>query len=326
MKSEVKAKMIAIGSADIDEDALGDLTVPTAGPGAGKKAFFFKSGNRRVRLSVNKDSPLKVFTKNDHVVIYYDNEELVTGKIEPELVHCPGQAYITVSEKCIFDCKFCPVPKLGGRIKSFKEVIKLLEKAYDTGKMDSISITSGVSETPDKEVERVNEIVLEAKKYGVPIGVSVYPTNKSNKILKAAGVDEIKYNVETMDRAVFDEVCPDQNLEYILDKLEEAVKLFGKNHVFSNFIIGLGENDDSVIQGIEELASIGVIPILRAANLSPLREGEVYINRPTAERIMYLTRKLKEILDIHGLNAAVSRTMCLPCTGCDMNPHIDLDE
>jgi hypothetical protein len=49
------------------------------------------------------------------VVILYDGRELVRGRIEPALLHCPEQAYITLSESCIFDCTFCPVPKLGGR-------------------------------------------------------------------------------------------------------------------------------------------------------------------------------------------------------------------
>ncbi|AEH60249.1 Radical SAM domain protein [Methanosalsum zhilinae DSM 4017] len=325
MKSEVKAELISIGSVDIDESALGDISIPTAGPGAGKKAFFFRSGNRRVRLSVNHDSPLKAVAIGEGITIYRNDREIARGHLEHELVHCPRQAYITVSEKCIFDCKFCPVPKLGGRVKTFEEVMSILEMAYSTGNLDSISITSGIYDSPEGEVERVARIVRESRKYEVPIGVSVYPTEESSRILKQAGASEIKYNVETMDCDLYSEVCPDQDLDYTLNKLEEAVELFGKNRVFSNFIIGLGESDDSVISGIRKLASLGVIPILRVAGLHPLRAGEVYVDRPDSKRILFLTRKLREILDYHGLRADISRTMCLPCTGCDMNPHIDLD-
>ncbi len=325
MKSEVKAELIFIGSVDIDESVLGDISIPTAGPGAGKKAFFFRSGNRRVRLSVNHDSPLKAVAIDDGIAIQRNDREIVRGKIEPELVHCPGQAYITVSEKCIFDCKFCPVPKLDGRVKTFEEVMGILEMAYSTGNLNSISITSGIYDSPQGEVERVARIVRESRKYEVPIGVSVYPTDEASCILKQAGASEIKYNVETMDRDLYSEVCPDQDLDYTLNKLEEAVELFGKNRVFSNFIIGLGESDQSVISGIRELASIGVIPILRVAGLHPLRVGEVYVDRPDSKRILFLTRNLRDILDYHGLRSDISQTMCLPCTGCDMNPHIDLD-
>ncbi|MBU4138649.1 MAG: hypothetical protein KJ729_01695 [Euryarchaeota archaeon] len=41
-----------------------------------------------------------------------------------------------------------------------------------------------------------------------------------------------------------------------------------------------------------------VIPIIRAVGVHPLRFEE--------------------------LDASAAKTMCLPCTGCDLNPHIDL--
>lgn len=32
-------------------------------------------------------------------------------------------------EKCIFDCKFCPVPKLQGRVKTINEMLAMTEQA-----------------------------------------------------------------------------------------------------------------------------------------------------------------------------------------------------
>jgi len=157
-----------------------------------------------------------------------------------------------------------------------------------------------------------------------PIGVSVYPTADSNRKLKEAGAVEVKYNVETMDREIFKRVCPGMDHDFIIGKLKEAVGLFGRNFVFSNFIIGLGESDKTVEAGLEELALMDVVPILRAASMHPLRVGEIEIERPDRERLLKLTRILRRILDEHGLRADVSRTMCLPCTGCDLNPHLDM--
>ncbi|HJH31299.1 MAG TPA: radical SAM protein [Methanosarcinaceae archaeon] len=324
MKPEIKAELIAVGAVDVDKSLLGRITVPTAGPGAGNTAFFFSSCGHRVRLAVNEGSPLRAVMEGNDLVILKGGTEFARGKLEEELVHCPGQAYITLSEKCIFDCKFCPVPKLDGRVKSLGEVLELIENANATGKMTAISITSGIAETVEKEVVRAIEVVRAVKKYNVPIGVSVYPTPDSSRRLKEAGAIEIKYNVETMDREVYDRVCAGQNLDFILESLRDAVGVFGRNRVFSNIIIGLGESDENVEEAIEELASMGVIPILRAGSMHPLRAGEVYIERPTLERILKLTHVLRRILDEHGLRADVSQTMCLPCTGCDMNPHTDL--
>jgi biotin synthase-related radical SAM superfamily protein len=325
MNAEVKAMLVSIGSADIDEKLITTTTTPTAGPGAGMTSFFFRSGGHRVRLGVSKNSPLKVIKENNEIVILKDGTELVRGELEDALSHCPGQAYITISESCIYDCKFCPVPKLRGEAKSLKTILDIVEECYRTGKMEAISITSGIETSPEDEVEKAVKVVAELKKrYQVPIGVSVYPTRTSSHELKEAGAVEIKYNVETMDPEIFKRVCSGLSLEFIMDALNDAVSIFGRNRVFSNFIIGLGESDECVERGVTKLVRMGVIPILRPISQHPLREGEVFVDRPSPERLIRLAEMLREILDRYGLRADISQTMCLPCTGCDMTPHRDV--
>ncbi|MBN1134859.1 MAG: radical SAM protein [Methanosarcinaceae archaeon] len=325
MNAEIKAMLLSIGSADVDASVLGTNLSSTAGPDAGKSSFFFKSGKHRVRLGINKDSPLKVKKLDKGVVIKKDGIEIVRGEIETALAHCPKQAYITLCEKCIYDCKFCPVPKLKGKVKSKDDILKIVDNVFKAGELKAISLTSGVEKSPEYEVDRAVGIVRVLKeKYNVPIGVSVVPTKESSQKLHNAGVSEVKYNVETMDREIFKKVCGDFSLDFILKALKEAVEIFGRNHVYSNFIIGLGETDETVRAGVEELADIGVIPILRAINPHPLREGETTTIRPSAERLLKLAKMTRSILDKYGLRADVAQTMCLPCTGCDLVPHIDL--
>ena len=60
-----------------------------------------------------------------------------------------------------------------------------------------------------------------------------------------------------------------------MDALQEAVGVFGKNRVFTNIIVGLGESDDLLRRSIDELTEMGVIPVLRAVFPHPLRAGEV---------------------------------------------------
>jgi len=114
----------------------------------------------------------------------------------------------------------------------------------------------------------------------------------------------------------------------VLASLKDAVSIFGRNRVFANFIIGLGESDRTVRGGVETLAGIGVIPILRALNLHPLRPDLVDVcpdaARPDANRLLRLARFEREVLDAHGLRADVAETMCLPCGGCDLVPHRDV--
>jgi len=319
--------LISIGSADIDDSLLpkGLATSATAGPGAGGTSFFVTSGGHRVRLSINRKSPLKVIPWENGIAIMKDGDIIATGKLEEPLCHCPGQAYITISERCVFDCKFCPVPRLQGEVKDIPAILAMVDAASARGGMEAISLTSGVEISPDDEVKKVVNVVKELKKhYSVPIGVSVYPTETSSEELFRAGAVEVKYNVETMDPGIFSLVCPGLSIESILAALEQAVMVFGRNHVFSNFIIGLGESDEMVREGVEKLVKMGVIPILRPVSMSPYRTGEIEVTRPSPERLLKLANMEKELLTRYGLDPSRALTMCLPCTGCDIAPHRDL--
>ena len=328
MDAEIKAMLVSIGSADIDEALLRETvktTIPSAGPGAGLESFFIKSGGHRVRLSINKNSPLKVVRCCSDVVVIKDGKPIVTGQLEPALSHCPDQAYLTISGRCIYDCKFCPVPKLNGDVKVPDEILSLVEEAKRTGRLRAISLTSGVEKSPEEEVRKAVSIVLALRaRYDLPIGVSVYPTDTSSEELKEAGATEIKYNVETMDPEIFSRTCPGLSLEYVLKSLEKAVKIFGKNRVSSNFILGLGESDECVLTGVARLAEMGVIPILRPISPHPLRKGEVKVERPSAERLLGLARATRKVLEDNDLRADLAETMCLPCTGCDIASHRDI--
>ncbi|MBN1762739.1 MAG: radical SAM protein [Methanomicrobia archaeon] len=327
LNAEKKAELVAIGTVNVYESLLSRISVSSAGPGTGLKSIFFSSGGHRVRLEINKDSPLKMSKANGDFIIWKDGKELVRGEIEPIFAHCPEQAYITLSERCVYDCKFCSVPKLQGKIKTLEEVVAMVEQAKKTGKLKAIALTSGIVKSPEDEIDRVIDVVNALKKYNVPIGVSVHPTKDSSQRLKDAGVVEVKYNVETMDRAIFERNCKGRkglSLDFILDSLRDAVRVFGANRVSTNFIIGLGETDECVRAGVEYLARMGVIPILRPITIPPLRKDELEATRPSAERLLKLARMTREILDKYGLNVEEAQTMCLPCTGCDITPYRDV--
>ena len=309
---ELKAFLISIGSVSIDSSLIPRARGSTAGPGAGTGSVFFRSGDTRVRLSINKASPLSILgvEGEGNAALFYEGREIARGKLEPALAHCPEQAFITLCEKCIFDCKYCPVPKLQGHVKSEEEVLSIIDEVLKTGNLKAISLTSGVETSVEGEVERVLKLLPALKKYNVPIGVSVYPTAGCSRKFYEAGVSEVKYNVETMDCEIFNKVCGDLSLDYILDRLKEAVDAFGKN-------------DSSVKEGIETLAKMGVIPILRPVNPHPLRVGDCFTERPSPERILRLAKIEAEILKKCGLNPGLAKTMCLKCTGCDLVPFVD---
>ncbi len=323
MDLETKALLLSVGTVQLSRPHTGG-EISTAGPGAGGKSVFFQSGSRMVRLSVVASSPLHLETRPDGVIILLEGKEIARGKLVEPLLHCPEQAYITISERCIYDCKFCAVPKLRGGVKSLQTVKQMAEEARKTGNLRSISLTSGVEVSPMHEAKRVAEIIRDLKSFGVPIGVSVSPFPGVNQILKDAGADEVKYNLETVDRDLFSRVCPGISFQEIMDALREAVAIFGPNRVFTNIIVGLGESDETLRHGIDELTGMGVLPILRAAYPHPLRAGEVEIIRPSADRLRDLARYLKVKLDENDLDGSLALTGCYRCTGCDLAPGKDL--
>lgn len=323
MDLATKAFLISVGTVDLPGQGTSGQ-VSTAGPGAGGQSVFFRSGDRIVRLAVVAGSPLRLEQREEGCAILKGDEEIARGQLVEPLLHCPEQAYITVSERCIYDCKFCAVPKLRGGVKSREAIRRMVEGAQRTGNLRAISLTSGVEVSPEHEGKRVAEIVADLKSFGVPVGVSVSPFPGVNQILSAAGADEVKYNLETVDRDIFQRVCPRISFEGIWDALAEAVRIFGRNRIFSNVIVGLGESDRTLRTGIDELAEMGVLPILRAVYPHPLRAGEVEMTRPSAERLLSLASHLKMALEKNELRGDLALTGCYRCTGCDLAPGRDL--
>jgi biotin synthase-related radical SAM superfamily protein len=323
MDLETKALLLSVGTVQVAEPHAGGRA-STAGPGAGGQSVFFQSGPHLARLSVAESSPLCLESRDEGVAIMMDGREIARGRLAEPLLHCPEQAYITVSERCIYDCKFCAVPKLSGGIKSNQTVLQMVEEAARTGNLQAIALTSGVEVSPRHEAERVAGIVADLKRFGVPVGVSISPFPGVNQILKDVGADEVKYNLECVDPDLFLQVCPGISFQEIMDALQEAVAIFGKNRVFTNIIVGLGESDETLHRSIDELTEWGVIPVLRAVFPHPLRAGETWMERPSAKRLLDNAHYLKAALEKKGLDGAVALTGCYRCTGCDLTPGRDL--
>ncbi|QSZ67078.1 radical SAM protein [Methanofollis aquaemaris] len=316
----LKAELLARGRVKVvGVPAKQYVSSSTAGPGAGGTgSLFFSVDGRRVRLSVDPEADLTLIHEGMGKATIPFGGELVRGVLEPAPLHCPRQAYITLSERCIFSCKYCAVPLNQGRIKMLDEVIEMVRSVL--GEIDAISITSGVAGSVAEEERRTIGIVRLLVPFGLPIGVSIYPTPQTPRLLREAGVAEVKFNLEAATPGLFAEMCPGQDWNLLWEVLEESVGLFGKNHVQSNVIVGLGESDEEMEAVIRRLCSIGVIPVLRP--LSP-GAGLAHFARPSAERLLRLHAVLKKALDEAGLDPAAARTMCAACTGCDLIPGRD---
>lgn len=104
LSANKKSLLISIGHARVDTALQTPEYVgsSTAGPGAGGRSVFFASGGKRVRLSIREESLLLIKPDGDGVTIERDGVIIAEGELERIGMHCPQQAYITVSERCCF--------------------------------------------------------------------------------------------------------------------------------------------------------------------------------------------------------------------------------
>lgn len=317
---ELKARLLAVGKVRLSGEPPGPYrSSSTAGPGAGTGgSVFFSPGTGRVRLGIDPGSPLEIVHLGGGRAVLKDGNEEIHGTLEPIALHCPRQAYITVSSGCVYHCRYCEVPAIAAGRKTIGEIEAMVEGVKDHA--DAISLTSGVLSDIAEEEEYVLQVVDRLKRFGLPIGVSIFPGPETARNLHAAGVVEVKFNVEAATRDLFTVMCPGLDWDAVWAALGESVRLFGRNHVFSNLIVGLGESDAEAEACIRALTTLGVIPVLRPLNPAGALSG---YPRPPAARLLGLFLVHSRALAAEGLDPCHARTMCVECTGCDMVPGRD---
>ncbi len=319
MWESLKAQLLEVGTVQLTgADASEYESKSTAGPGAGGRgSVFFSYEGHRVRLAVTDASPITIrHIGGGTVMLTYGCIE-VLGKLEKPGSHCPDQAYITISGSCMFHCKYCPVPANAAPTKSVDEIVSLVR---DAGDIHAISLTSGVMGAAEEEEARTLAVMQALRAFDRPIGVSIYPVHGTARRLREAGAAEVKFNLETVTPELFAEMCPGMDRDMVNAELDEAVQLFGRNHVFTNLIFGLGETDEEIKAAIDDLCARGIIATLRP--FSP--GGDLKdLPRPGFKRFMNLYKHHRAALAANGLDTRKAATMCIACTGCDMVPGRD---
>ena len=313
------------------------LSRSTAGPGAGSVGAVLCFGGTRVKKSISSEEGEFELVERDggYVLLKGGQEFLDRVELQPTLYHCPEQAFFNLATQCIYSCRFCTSPRLDKRITkdlSVDRILAMIGDAADKGLLKAVAFTSAVVATPQETVDRMAEAVRRTREMlpGIPIGVEPY-VDSLDQIdqLRAAGADEIKLNIETFDRELFEKVCGEQDFDWILEAIGHAVEVFGRGKVTSNLIVGMGESDESALEGVEALAYKGCIAILRPLRLNELNRAAMEeavgkVEPITADRLLRLAREHRAILERHGLDTRTLRTMCQECRCCDLVPFRDL--
>lgn len=91
--------------------------------------------------------------------------------------------------------------------------------------------------------------------------VNVCPHDKIESIekLKGFGIKQVQYNLEIANKEKFTYTCPGKiQYDTFINKLHEAVNIFGKGNVRSNFVLGL-QDINELIYECEKFAKNGIV-------------------------------------------------------------------
>jgi molybdenum cofactor biosynthesis enzyme MoaA len=337
--ARLKAELLAGGSVRLPEDFR--LPFPksrsTAGPGAGRPEVVFAFGGTRAKKPVTRDEGEFDLVQSEQGLEIHREGRIIIPRVEvlPTLLHAPFQAFVNIDDTCILGCAFCNVPRLPNHITKHlddENIVSMILKASEAEGFQSVALTSGVPVEPGTTVARMAGLVrrIRAALPDAPIGVEPYATRPDQvDSLFEAGADEIKLNIESFDRDIFERVCPGRDFDHILHAINHAGEVFGRNRVCSNIIFGLGETDENVVYGVKVLANMGAVATLRALRLSdmnegPLREALGPLEPVDADRMVRLALAQKEVLVDYGLTTRSFRTMCHSCLSCDIVPFWDV--
>jgi MoaA/NifB/PqqE/SkfB family radical SAM enzyme len=306
----------------------------TAGPGAGKRSAVFSFNGMRVKKGISYDhGEFELVDNNGKLSMTRNGYPFLDAvEIRPVVFHSPEQAFFNLDQRCIYNCKFCTSPLLKNEVtKSLtdEKIVSMIEDAMKEQNVVSVALTSGVigsvSETVDRMISCVKAV--RSRFPDIPIGVEPYVDSEEQLIaLKNAGADEIKINIETPRRDIFERICPELNYLMIYEMIKASVKIFGRGKVTTNIIFGMGENDDEIKDCMISLASLGCVPGLRAVRINDINRNNMdgLIGFVDEERMLRLADLQKKILEEFGLTTHTFRTMCFECGCCDLVPFRDL--
>ena len=248
------------------------------------------------RSHYNKWTPYALQVEDSSVVLYDDGEVVgpITFHVSPAVAETTlksgvrlrdvaglnqeGGMHVMYSAECSLknkglDCYFCGFnerAKDGNAnkvpMKSARQVAEAYKLARLAGQANHFRITGGF--IPERrEVEYYIDVADAIHEdFEHFFGVAVIGAPADFKVLhqyKEVGFENVSHNLEIWNKDIFAAICPGKEKEtggwrHWVDALEYSVGVFGKGNVHTNFVGGL-EPIDSVLEGIEYLASKGVV-------------------------------------------------------------------
>ncbi len=251
------------------------------------------------------------------------------------LLHGHDVLATTVVQTCIRyaedqRCRFCTIEESlrSGATVAAKTPAQLAEVAEAAVRLDGVRqlvMTTGTTAGPDRGARHLARCVraVRAAVPSLPVQVQIEPPVgdlAAVSSLYEAGATAIGIHVESLDDAVRARWMPSKStvpLAAYWESWDEAVRVFGWNHVSTYLLIGLGESADALVAGAASLIERGVypfvVPMRPMAGTLAGRDGAV---SPPASLVTDVTARVAALLRAAGMLGADQGAGCAACGGC----------
>lgn len=239
----------------------------------------------------------------------------------------PEHLRSVVNQQCYYQqtgkpCRFCAVQHWwdGNTSKTSSDIADTVALGVREGIVEHISLTTATLNSRGKGLEYLVETArLIQAKVKIPIMLEFEPIGDYSLLgslleqAKQSGVTTVSCNIECFDENLRPAVMPVKGkipvAEYI-KTWEKCLEIFGNDEVFTVAIVGIGEEDDSILRGVEMAASHGVMTFL--VPHSPAIGAEYQeMTAPTADRMLSLYSQAVAIYDKYGLDIQASQAGCV---------------
>ncbi|MFC1941694.1 radical SAM protein [Chloroflexota bacterium] len=243
----------------------------------------------------------------------------------------PGHLRSVVNQRCYYQqigkpCRFCAVQHWwnANLEKASTEIADTIKAGVSEGIVKHVSLTTATLNTTGKGLEDLVEAAkLIRERVKVPVMLEFEPINDYSLLdsllreVKQAGVTTVSSNIECFNEKLRQQVMPAKGKISVADYVktwEKCLEIFGKNEVFTVAVVGIGEDDKSILGGVEMAASHGIMTFL-VPHSPAMGAAFEDMDSPTATRMLSLYQQAVAIYEKYGLDLCACQAGCVRGSG-----------
>ncbi|MBH09779.1 MAG: radical SAM protein [Candidatus Marinimicrobia bacterium] len=251
------------------------------------------------------------------------------------VLHSTDVLATTVSQRCIRwrregeRCQFCAIENsldndLTISLKTPEQLAEVAEAAVRLDGVKHMIMTTGTMNYRDMGVHYLVECTRALKEKAPNLGIQVQfepPEDLEDmKYLYEAGVDAVGIHLESFNQEIREKITPGKaqiSIDRYFESFKYAVGIFGRNQVSTYIIVGLGDTEDSIVEGCRQVAELGVYPFvvpLRPIMGTPLENVQAP-DPKLMEQIYLRVAKNNREFDLAYRNSKAGCARCGACSG-----------